>query len=68
MKGNVKGSASKGICCCDRKAVIWEFSSFLLPNKTKWALVYSPEALCFTTVLGPIHIIGGFVINRGYPV
>ena len=23
----------------------WEFGFFLLPNKTEWALVYSPEAL-----------------------
>ena len=46
MGGNGRRRASKGICCCDRKVVISEFSFFLLPNKTEWALVYSPEALC----------------------
>ena len=33
-------------CCCGRKVVILEFSFFLLPTKTEWALVYCPEALC----------------------
>ena len=28
------------------EAVIWEFSFFLLPNKTEWALVYCHEPLC----------------------
>ena len=45
MGGKGKGRASKGICSEGRKVVIWEFSFFLLPNKTKWALVYSPETL-----------------------
>ena len=52
-----KGRASKGICCCDRKVVIWEFSFFLLPNKTEWALVYSPETLCLHLQLAvPIEL------------
>ena len=46
MGGKGRGRASKGICCCDRIVVIWEFSFFLLPNKTEWALVYSPEPVC----------------------
>ena len=46
VEGKGRGSATKGICCCDRKVVIWEFSFFLLPSKTEWALVYCPEALC----------------------
>ena len=46
MGGKGRGSASKGICCCGRKVVIWEFVFLLLPSKTEWALVYSPEALC----------------------
>ena len=29
---------------CGQKVVIWEFSSFLLPSKLEWALVYCPEA------------------------
>ena len=28
------------------KEVILKFNFFLLPNKTEWALVYCPEALC----------------------
>ena len=28
------------------KKLIWEFSFFLLPNKTEWGLVYCPETLC----------------------
>ena len=28
-----------------KKIVIWEFCFFLLPSKTEWALVYSPEVL-----------------------
>ena len=43
--GKGRGKVSKGICCCDRKVVIWEFSPLLLPNKSEWAIVYSPEAL-----------------------
>ena len=30
-------------CCCGGKVAIWEFSFFLLPSKTEWALVYCPE-------------------------
>ena len=33
-------------CCCDRKALVWEFSFFLLPSKTEWALVYCLEGMC----------------------
>ena len=44
--GKGRGSATKEICHFDRNVVIWEFSFFLLPHKTEWALVYSPEALC----------------------
>ena len=40
------GMAYQGICYCDRKVVICEFSFFLLPNKTEWAIVYSRELLC----------------------
>ena len=36
----------KKLCCCGRKVVIWEFSLFLLPSKTEWALVYCPETPC----------------------
>ena len=35
MGGKGRGRASKGNCCCDRKVVIWEFSFFLLRNKTE---------------------------------
>ena len=55
--GKGRGRSSKGICCCDRKVVILEFSFhqlvFLLPNK--WTLVYSPEALCLHYVASCTH-------------
>ena len=41
-----RGKATKGICCFDQKVVNGEFSFFQLQNKTEWALVYCPEALC----------------------
>ena len=46
MGGLGRGSETKGICCCDTKVGIYEFSFFLLPSKTEWAIVYGPEALC----------------------
>ena len=55
MGGKGRGRASKGICCCDRKVVIWEISYFLLPNKTEWALVYSPEPLCLHSLASCTH-------------
>ena len=33
------------ICCCGRKVADLKIYLFLLPNKTEWALVYSPETL-----------------------
>ena len=47
----------KGICCCDRMVVIWEFRFFLLPNKTEWALAYSPEALCLHSAASCTHCL-----------
>ena len=44
--GKEREKTTKGICCFDGEVVIWEFSFFLLPKKTEWALVYCPEALC----------------------
>ena len=34
------------IHCCGRKVADSKIYLFLLPNKTEWALVYSPETLC----------------------
>ena len=34
------------ICCCGRKVADLKIYFFLLPNKTEWALVYSPETVC----------------------
>ena len=46
MGGKGIGRASKGICYCGRKVLIWEFCLYLLLDKTPWAVVFSPEALC----------------------
>ena len=53
--GRGRGMASKGICCCDRKVVIWKLSFFLLPNKREWTLVYSPMALCLHSTASSTH-------------
>ena len=55
MGGKGRGQARKGIYCCDRKVVIWEFSFFLLLNKTEWALVYRPEPLCLHFAASCMH-------------
>ena len=34
------------IHCCGRKVTGLKIYLFLLPNKTEWALVHSPETLC----------------------
>ena len=40
MRGNAR------IHCCGRKVADLKIYLFLLPNKTEWALVYSPETVC----------------------
>ena len=54
MGGKGRGKATKGICCFGSEVVIWKFSCFLLPNKTEWALFYSPEALSLYSILNDI--------------
>ena len=58
-----RGRASKGICCCDRIVVIWEFSFVLLTNKTERALVYRPGALCLHLQLA-VHTVQMNLIRR----
>ena len=40
----------EGHCCCGQKVADLGINFFVLPNKTEWALVYSPEtsAYCCT--------------------
>ena len=44
MGGKGRGRASKVICCCDGKVVVWTI--FLLPSKAEGALEYCLKAMC----------------------
>ena len=55
MGGKGRGRASKVILFCDGNIVIGEFIFSLLPNKTEWALVYNPEALCLHSAASCTH-------------
>ena len=44
MLGRIRVNAR--ICCFGRKVADLKIYFFLLPNKTEWVLVYSPETFC----------------------
>ena len=49
-------TVNESICCCGRKVADLKIYPSLLPNKTEWALVYSPETVCFNLQLA-VHTV-----------
>ena len=47
---------NRSICCRGRKVADLMIYLFLLQNKTKWALVYSPETVCVNLQLA-VHTV-----------